>query len=244
MHMKLKLMLRYTMLAAVMYGTGASVVQAAIISYAVTLNTSTLIGHPAGPFSLAFQLTDGSTLGDVNNVVTLSSFAFSEGSAVGAGTTFGGTSGSISSGVSITDSSFLNFFIQQFNPGGQVSFTVSVTNNMDAGGMPDQFSFSILDRSGQELPTQAGVPFFNPFLVLTIDSLNPTLQTFASDSSRSPGAGGTALTLTQPTVTSGPVSVPEPPMAAIGGYCFVLLCVLSHRAKAGESKSSSTDEIR
>ncbi len=42
--------------------------------YLVILNTAPLSGHPAGPFSLNFQLSDGG--GTATNVVTLTDFQF------------------------------------------------------------------------------------------------------------------------------------------------------------------------
>src|SRR5262249_21463960 len=38
----------------------------------ITINTAPLIGHAAGPFSLDFELIDGSGTSDANNTVTLS----------------------------------------------------------------------------------------------------------------------------------------------------------------------------
>src|SRR5579859_8130563 len=85
--------------------------------FAVTLDTSPLIGHPAGPFSLNFQFTDGQGTGDANNTVTLSSFAFGGGSAAGGPSLTGGASGSLGSGVVLTDSAFFNAFTEGFTPG-------------------------------------------------------------------------------------------------------------------------------
>src|SRR5438067_1451243 len=85
--------------------------------YDFSLDTSPLIGHAAGPFSLAFQFNDGSGAGDANNTAILSAFQFGAGSATGAPTLFGGATGSLSSLVTLTDSSFFNAFTQTFNPG-------------------------------------------------------------------------------------------------------------------------------
>src|SRR5947209_858134 len=75
----------------------ASVSQAGVV-YDVSLNTSPLIGHAAGPFSLAFQFNDGSGAGDSNNTAILSAFQFGAGgSASGLPSLFGGASGSLAS---------------------------------------------------------------------------------------------------------------------------------------------------
>ncbi len=47
--------------------------------YNVSLDTSSLIGNAAGPFSLDFQFNDGSGTNDGNNTVTLTNFAFGGG---------------------------------------------------------------------------------------------------------------------------------------------------------------------
>src|ERR1035437_1455650 len=50
-------------------------------TYNVTLDTAPLVGHPAGPFVVFLEFTDGSGIGDANNTVTLSGLDFSGGSA-------------------------------------------------------------------------------------------------------------------------------------------------------------------
>jgi hypothetical protein len=132
-----------------------SAVQAEIISYDISMNTAPLIGHAAAPFSLEFQLIDGNGTGDANNTAVLSNFTFSGGMPVGAPSLVGEATGDARSSISITDSSFFNQFIQQFTPGSELGFHLSLTTNVDAGGVPDQFTFSILDSSGSELPTQS-----------------------------------------------------------------------------------------
>ncbi len=147
--------------------------------YSVSLNTSPLIGNPAGPFYVEFQLNDGSGTGDGNNTVELSNFQFGGSSAVGNPTTLtGGTTGSLTTGVVITDSSFFNEFIQQFSPGGILSFDLYLIPNLDSGPTPDQFSFAILDNQHLELPTESFSIAF-----LTIDFTSPlSVQTFSSTS--------------------------------------------------------------
>src|ERR1700730_1342942 len=86
----------------------------------VSVNTSSLIGHPAGPFVLAFQLTDGSGAGDANNSVTLTNFQFGSGSASGTPTLIGSASGNALSSIALTDGAFLNAYIQPFTPGNRV----------------------------------------------------------------------------------------------------------------------------
>src|SRR6202030_717527 len=75
----------------------------------VTVNTTPLIDHPAGPFSMALAMTDGNGIGDGNNTVTLSDVDFGGGAATGDPVTFGGVTGSLASGIVLTDSAFLHF---------------------------------------------------------------------------------------------------------------------------------------
>src|ERR1035437_245012 len=76
------------------------------VVYDVALNTTGLVGHPAGPFSVAFQLTDGSFVGDENNTVVINNFQFGGGGVSGSATTLGSISGDLSSSVTLTDGTF------------------------------------------------------------------------------------------------------------------------------------------
>ena len=181
----------------------------ASVIYDISMNTAPLMSHAAGPFSLEFQLNDGRGTGDANNTATLSSFAFGGGTPMGLPTVAGGASGNLSSSVNLTDSSFFNQFIQGFTPGSMLKFRLSLTTNVDSGATPDQFSIAILDRTHTEIPTLAG-SFFGVFVSIDIDSSNPTVKTFASDTMRSPAAGGPPITIAAPQVTPAAPPVPEP----------------------------------
>ena len=162
---------------AAVIGLALSATTLAANSYTVVLDTSNLKGRT--PFSIALQLTDAGATGDANNTVTVSAVNFGGGAPTGSPTTLGGAAGSLVSSVTLTDSLFLNYFIQQFVPGSQLTFQVTATNTADAGGGLDQFSFSILDGAGQELPTVAGQPFYNPIAALALGSPGSSLQTYA-----------------------------------------------------------------
>ena len=107
-------------------------------TFNVSLDTSSL----SGTQDIVFGLTDGGVLD--NNTVTLSAFTFGGGSAVGSpdllGTT--GAAGSLTTGITLNDSSFSVLFSQQFNPGSLLSFVLTTTDNSD-GVTPDAFSMSI-----------------------------------------------------------------------------------------------------
>src|SRR5688572_23187323 len=73
------------------------------LAYRVSMDTSALVGHPAGSFFLDFQLNDGEGWGNGNNTAVLSNFTFGSGGATGSATTFGGASGDLWSAVTLTD---------------------------------------------------------------------------------------------------------------------------------------------
>ena len=189
------------------------------VDYHVSLNTSSLIGHPAGPFSIAFQLTDGGDPADANNTVVLRNFRFVGGGASGSPMLSGSASGDLLSTITLADSTFLNTFTQEFTPGAELRFDVSLTTNLDGGETPDHFSFSILDRTGTAIPTLGGENFY-VFAAVDVASPNPALQVFNSDPTVAPPGGGGSLNV-QPTFTvnSPPVVKSKNIIAAAGSDC-------------------------
>jgi len=155
--------------------------------FQVAVDSAPLIGHASGPFLLDFQFTDGSGMNDGNNTVTLGGFNFHGGGWIGADP----------GPITLTDSSFFSEYLQGFTPGSSLSFSVSLTTAVDAGGIPDQFSFAILDNTLSEIPT---VGMADAFLAVDIDSTSPTIQTYRSDLSR------TSLDIPAPTINA---AVPE-----------------------------------
>lgn len=146
------------------------------ISFNVTVDTSQL-WSVSNPVYLDFQLNDGSGLGDGNNTATISNFDFGGGSAQPSPNTFGGASGDLWSGVTITDSNAFNELFQPFTPGDSLTFNVTLTTQIDTP-IPDEFSFAILDSSLSNLPTDAlGT---DALVSVNIDSANPTISAFAT----------------------------------------------------------------
>lgn len=172
----------------------------------VTLNTGPLIGHSAGPFSIAFEFADGSGIGDGNNAVFLSNFIFDAGGPSGSPLVFGSVGGDLSTSLVMTDAAPDSVFVQSFVPGNTLRFMLDITTNVDGGGTPDEFIMSILDNTFSPIPTTAASPL-SPFLQIDIDSSNPTVTTYSSDTGRSPAGGGPAIDLGTPTVQS---DAPEP----------------------------------
>jgi hypothetical protein len=169
-----------------------SAVRASVVK-TVTLDTSALGALPSGPFSLAFQLADGSGTGDGNNAVVLSNFQLGSGSPNGFPLVFGSAFGDLSSTVTLTDADVANVFVQGFVPGNTLSFLLTFTTNVDAGGTPDEFIFSILDGTFNPIPTNSpnGI---SSFLVIDFDSDHPALQAFGGDTVSAPVVGNVAST--------------------------------------------------
>lgn len=153
---------------------GARQASAAPFTFDVVVNTAPLaaFGNPPGPFYLDFQLN-----GTGANTATIGSFNFSGGSAVPPATLFGGASGNLSSGITLSDASFFsNEAFEQFTPGGTLKFHVSLTTNVT--GTPDAFFFNILDGTTSNIPTTG---FGDQLLEVDITktALGPSdLQTF------------------------------------------------------------------
>ena len=191
-------------------------------TYGVTLDTSSLVAHPAAPFSLEFQLLDGLGIGDANNTALVWNFKFGGGAAVGAPTLTGGATGDLTSSVHLVDNTFYTEFRQTFTPGSTLSFAITLTTNVDPGGVPDQFSFAIFDAGGIEVPTLGPA---DQFLSIDIDSATPVALGYGSDTSRSLSAGGPA-SVPSPVVLSG---VPEPGSALLLASGIGLLALARRR---------------
>ena len=174
---------RYALMTCVLCALSASACRADLLFH-VSLNTLPLVGQPSppSPFSLEFELTDG---GSVMNTALISNFDFGGGLAAGTPNFNPATagSGSLSSSVTLHDGTgFLaNTFTQEFAPGNTLDFDVQLTTNVDAPA-PDAFSFAILDRDGNRLPTQDtfGTDFFFTVELNASNLSVQDVQTFAS----------------------------------------------------------------
>jgi hypothetical protein len=189
--------------------------------FQVSLDTSPLAGIPgAGPFSVDFQLTDGSGTGDGNNAASIGAFQFGGGAPVGTPSATGGAAGDLSTGIALTDSAFLNDFQQQFAPGSVFGFTVDLTTNVDPAGTPDEFSFSILDSTGFAIPTTApnGTEVF---LVTDITGPAPAINLYPTDPSQQINATGA------PPPAIAPELVPEPAELRLACIALGLLAASS-----------------
>lgn len=151
----------------------------------VTLNTAGLVAPPSGdPFWLFFQFTDGSGTGDANNSATISGLNLGGGTLLPDISSDGGIAGDPVTGLTMTDSSFFNFYSQAFQPGAALTFQLSMTTNLSApGAAPDLFGFSILDALFAPIPT-LDPTFADLLLSVTLDSPNPSVASYGSDPAR------------------------------------------------------------
>jgi hypothetical protein len=178
-----------------------------------TVNTAPLVGNANGPFSLDFQLTDGSGTLAGPNTVTLSNFVFTGGNPTGSPSLTGGATGDLSSSVVLSDSAnFLNEFFQSFSPGTtKISFVANLTTNIDPGLTPDAFSMAILDNTLLNIGTNG--PGDNLLLV----NINKHTLT-ASDAQRFTSTSPAGVTV---------AAVPEP--SSFGMVLAILVGLLGFR---------------
>lgn len=177
----------------------------------VSLDTSSISElDGTAPYFVYFQMTDGNF--PSNNQAVISAFTFGSGGSYLSGPAYtGGSSGDLSSTVTLTDSAFLNEFYQPFDPGDFLRFNVNLTTNV-AGVAPDLFSFGILDKDLNEIPTDSvlGAGFVN----ITIDGTTPTVEQNAAQS-------GSGYSIPQASVAIA--AVPEPSTAALLGMGGVIM---------------------
>lgn len=179
----------------------------------VELDTTPLSGLTE-PFSLAFQLIDGSGTGNTNNTVILHNFQFGVGgSTAGNPSLFGGATGDLSSSVTLLDSFFISEFTEGFTPGSALRFRVDLTTNPEVGAPNDQFTFSLLEGLTALPTTGPGNA------LLTVDLGSATVQTFGADPALS------NIALGAPVVQV----IPEPSTAALLSAGLVGLVALRRR---------------
>jgi hypothetical protein len=189
---------------------------AADLVYYVTLDLSSLIGHPNQPFSLDFDLATGSSTaghGNVANTVTLSNFIFTGGTPTGTPNfTMGGQSGSFASSIVLTNSALNNEFAEAFTifP-TKIQFKVDETTNDEVVGsgtpIPDQFSIYLDDNNTQSGFAPTTDPSGADALVSSAIHSGMLINSVASFSTISPDGGVTT------TISATPV--PEPGSAAL-----------------------------
>jgi len=108
-----------------------------------------LLSKYTGPFTLDFQLTDGSGTGDANTSLKSGNFQINGAAASGI------------SSISLQDTTFFSEEPRTFTPGSTLAFDLSGTYGVDtdASGtiVLDEFSFTILQGNGKEVATTSPV---------------------------------------------------------------------------------------
>lgn len=179
-----------------------------IAAYDFTLNTASLNGHPAGPFLLVLSLTDGSGSDDGNTTVQVTALDFGGGKLLGSPGLFGGSSGSLDTQVTLSDSAFLNLYSQSFSAGTVLRLQLLITTSPEGDPTPDGITLHIIDASGIPLATLS--PSGDFFLGLDIASDHDRIDVFGTDTSRSPSVGG-PVSVAAPTIqfAAKPVKIAE-----------------------------------
>jgi hypothetical protein len=184
------------------------------LQFKVQLDTSSLVGNSNGPFALDFQLNDGAAWGDGNNSALISNFQFGGGGPLGSASTFGGSTGDLWSSVTLKDTAPFNEFFQSFIAGSWLSFTVSLTKQIDSGPTPDVFTFALLDKNLFNIPTRSIGS--DAFIQIDLNSASPWIFSFAS-------ADGT---IAAPLITP----IPEASTYGLyGGLALLALLVIRRR---------------
>ena len=217
--MKTKQMILPVCLALGLVALGRPV--SAQLKYHVQVDTSHL--NPASTYYTEFTLSDGhvTSLGspDTNNIVHLNNFTFG-GGASGAGLTpeVGNASGSTASSVLLADGDAggIADHAQAFTPGSSLGFDATVTTNTDAGGIPDIFTFFLLDSN--QLPLATNSPAETPNAFSRLDITDPGIN-LASVTSY----GNSDIPISAPEITVS-TETPEPGSMALG--IGVSLCAL------------------
>lgn len=187
---------------------------AAASAIQVTVDTSGLAGTSA---NLAFDLIDGSGLGDDNNTLTITDFS-TDGTLGTASVTHGFTTNpasDLSSGASLGDSDFFNEFLQGITLGTTLSFRFDTTGILDSP-TPDEFSFYLLtaDASASLVSTD------DPLLTNALFTFDIGVDTVPQIFTVTDPAGGVTVRAAQ--VTS---SVPEPGVLALSIVALFALAV-------------------
>jgi hypothetical protein len=177
-------------MAIVTLACAASCHAGSILAYDVTLNMTPLQGQSG---YLAFDFLGGTPV--ESNTVTID--GFSSDSTLGTVSLTGGATGSLMPGpATLNDSQFFNELLQPVTFGTTAAFTLSFTTNVAPSGIPDSFSFFLLDSAlvpyATSDPSGAGA-----LITVPINQANLSPQVFTS-------------AFASATVTPVTTSTPEP----------------------------------
>ena len=187
----LKTSLRLLALAGAFFAANLSHAQ---LSFAVDINTASIVNNSAGPFYLDLQSIFGP--GGPSQTISVTNFSLTGGSLLGSGVGTGAVTGDLGGSLVFNPSAadFFNEFYQGFSATvSAIKFTLNVTTAV-AGATPTSFSVAILDSTLSNIPTGG---LGDSLLLINLDGRETNYQTAASTG----GTGGVSLNLT---------AVPEP----------------------------------
>jgi hypothetical protein len=202
----------------------------AALQFQVTVNNPQALNRnplgAGGPYALDFTLTSG---GNTNTVI-INSFNLGGGSALSSMIFMtGGASGDINSppgSITVTDNvqvnpgaGAFNDFNEVFAPGTlAVAFAVNMTTSF-VSGTPDRFTLSILDQTGNPIPT-TDTGNNNEFALLGANITGPSM-TLSNIETYTAGSGANQITVS---VSPFGSIVPEP--ATVVPMCLGIGTVL------------------
>jgi hypothetical protein len=222
--------LRIALFASAVALSSLPAVHAQTLTFDVDITTASLSADSANaPFYLDLDMMYGNS-SLASNTATLSNFTFTGGSAVGSAVTSGGASGSLAGtvtlGVSSTQTAAELF--QAFSPGTtNISFVATITEKGPDVGSPSEFTASVMDSSlGFPAQLFTTAPDTESLVTLNLNSANTiaNVNTYTSISSadgNTPVTGVTAL-----------VAVPEPSTSAAILGCAAMMIALYFRHSA------------
>jgi len=176
-------------------------------TFKITVDTTPIKGQSG---FVVFDFVGGNPV--PKNTATISSFATD--ATLGAATPSGAVTGTLTPGpLSFSDSDFLNEWNQAATFGARMSFQLSVSTNSVPGGIPDGFSFYLLDKN--EIPFATTDPTgADALFAVDINSSNPALQVYTSSFASVIVPTPTATATATPTTTPTPTKTPTPTFTA------------------------------
>jgi hypothetical protein len=181
--------------------------------YHVTMDTTQLEGHPAGPFSLQFTFLDGSAGGDGSSGVLVTNFNFGANGDVEGNAEDDSSAGDLLSGVTLTNTTPECDFSEVFDAGSTLTFDIHATLTLSGSGS-DELDIAILDSEGLTIPTLDTNDDNALIRMTTLDGVSITVETYGTDPGMAPLASGPPVSFGPQVLLDGTFP-PVPPILTI-----------------------------